>query len=797
MFQWKSYAFLLAGITFSFILFHANAADAATYYVAKTGSDSNSCAAAQNQATPKVTINGGLACIKGGDTLLIGNGTYVELVDTGQGSNIPSGTSAARTTIKAKDGLGGVIIKPTAANPAVYLAGRQWVLMQDLIVDSINQGTNHVHTIWVDTTSTDIEFLRVEAKNAGAAGFYLAPTTARISLRYVWSHNNGRNTGTTLTGNCALGVYFQAQNSLIEYSVFEDNGVPGWCNAGINGSQTGGGIPSIIRYNIIRDNLQYGIVARNSLFNVHNNLIYNNSHNSAGVATVNLNSGSTLRNNTIVSNGSLCVNSGSDVRNNICWGNDNNSITTAGTVSNNLFTDPKFVNAAANDYHLQSTSPAINAGMTLSETTPDFDGVTRPQGSAYDIGAYEFVSGGSTTGGTTTGGTTTGGTTGGTPPSTNPIAHWKFDEGLGFSTTDSSGNGNIGTLTNGPTWTSGQLRGAVSLDGSDDLVTVPDSTSLDITNTLTISLWAKQSGPLPTGQLSAFVSKRTQSGPGSGYGFSARNAFGGGNANRLTFTWYGVVDVQSTADVFPNDTNWHLYSVTHDGSNVKFYVDGILKDTVANTASGVAGANMLAIGRYNADQTVLTNERLWNGALDDVRIYNRALSATEVQSLYTTGGTTPSCEANAFTTSSALPTSFASPFDLVSNPNQSLMNVSCTTSGASLNLGNGSSNLYIYKHAHVWKGVGNGWEQVDLTGSNLVGGNWYVGNASASSLPLMDGELTAGSYVVSYQCTWIPQSGGATAGQAGQWKCGCKTAECNPNITPKTGGMWQLQRVKK
>ncbi len=53
--------------------------------------------------------------------------------------------------------------------------------------------------------------------------------------------------------------------------------------------------------------------------------------------------------------------------------------------------DPKFVNPSENDYHLQSISPAINAGVTISSVANDYDGNSRPQGSAPDIGAYEYV----------------------------------------------------------------------------------------------------------------------------------------------------------------------------------------------------------------------------------------------------------------------------------------------------------------------------------------------------------------------------------------------------------------------
>jgi hypothetical protein len=52
-------------------------------------------------------------------------------------------------------------------------------------------------------------------------------------------------------------------------------------------------------------------------------------------------------------------------------------------------TNPRLVNPPA-DFHLQSNSPAINAGQTLPSVTVDFEGTTRPQGLGYDIGAFEY-----------------------------------------------------------------------------------------------------------------------------------------------------------------------------------------------------------------------------------------------------------------------------------------------------------------------------------------------------------------------------------------------------------------------
>jgi hypothetical protein len=65
------------------------------------------------------------------------------------------------------------------------------------------------------------------------------------------------------------------------------------------------------------------------------------------------------------------------------------SLFTSNVNSGALYIDP----VIARNFHLQSASPAINAGLTISTLLTDLDGVSRPQGPAYDIGAYEFVNG--------------------------------------------------------------------------------------------------------------------------------------------------------------------------------------------------------------------------------------------------------------------------------------------------------------------------------------------------------------------------------------------------------------------
>jgi hypothetical protein len=89
--------------------------------------------------------------------------------------------------------------------------------------------------------------------------------------------------------------------------------------------------------------------------------------------------------------GTNCTNT--QIRNNIFWQNIPGNILNSGagtTDANNFTTDPKFIDSSKYDFRLQSGSPAIDKGATLSVVPTDFNGTKRPQGSGYDIGAFEY-----------------------------------------------------------------------------------------------------------------------------------------------------------------------------------------------------------------------------------------------------------------------------------------------------------------------------------------------------------------------------------------------------------------------
>jgi hypothetical protein len=213
------------------------------------------------------------------------------------------------------------------------------------------------------------------------------------------------------------------------------------------------------------------------------------------------------------------------------------------------------------------------------------------------------------------------------------ISHWEFDEGAGTTAYDSVG-GNHGTLINGPLWTSGQIGGALSFDGVNDYVDVGDRPSLDFGagDSFSIAAWVK------TGADGRVVDKRRCGGPGGVYyeGYGIRVLRG-----KLFF---GVEDIGGngsylSGDTMVTDDEWHHVAAVRDVTTDRLYLylDGSSDATpvVDTTISTLATDKGFDIG--HAINTT-TGHGYFNGKIDDVRIYDRALSAEEVWQLYQAGG---------------------------------------------------------------------------------------------------------------------------------------------------------------
>jgi hypothetical protein len=379
-----------------------NTASAATYYVAKTGSDGNTCVQAKNTGTPKLTIAAGISCMSTADTLYIRAGTYTESIHDRDFSSFPRGTSWSNApVISAYPGE-----KVTWVGIfGFHQATTAYVIVKDIIFD----GTRTLNQLIYGTCATShVRFQNIEVKNSISIGIFLAGSAA-------YCEDTSRPTyyeiiNSTIHDNGSMGIYMSTSNNLVDHSTFYNNDwvEKVWACYGI---QIFNGNPDCYtNNNTIRNSLFYGnggnpnhpssgaIWASSGTGNlIYNNIVYDNNF---GLTLTGLSL--EVYNNTIYNNNYNGIyikpgsHTGMKIQNNISYGNTLAGIKNDGTdvvLSNNLTSDPLFVNAAGYDFHLKSNSPAINAGYKLSSVvTTDYSGTSRPQGAAFDIGAFESTS---------------------------------------------------------------------------------------------------------------------------------------------------------------------------------------------------------------------------------------------------------------------------------------------------------------------------------------------------------------------------------------------------------------------
>ncbi len=210
---------------------------------------------------------------------------------------------------------------------------------------------------------------------------------------------------------------------------------------------------------------------------------------------------------------------------------------------------------------------------------------------------------------------------------TGLIGHYKLDEGSGTTAIDASSNGNDGTLVGSPTpiHSTGIIDGALTFSGDYDRVAVthPVNGSLDFdADNFSISFWFNSTAI--TDVTARLVGKINNSGL-SGVVFFADSA---GDVN------FFIDDGTSSMSLFTSgllDGNWHHVVGIRNGNNFALYADGLLADSgtaslgsVSNTTNLKLGASTSSAGDYD-------------GLLDDVRLYDRALTTGDIDELFATG----------------------------------------------------------------------------------------------------------------------------------------------------------------
>ena len=204
------------------------------------------------------------------------------------------------------------------------------------------------------------------------------------------------------------------------------------------------------------------------------------------------------------------------------------------------------------------------------------------------------------------------------PAPTGVRGQWLMDEGSGTTVRDSSGWNNHGTVQGTVAWGPGRSGSGLVLDGSGGYVQVPEAASLDLSGPMTVAAWVRPQ-VLATQYL---VKKATQSRDGfelslssSGRGFFRANEVASGNLYRVDAT-----------SVHPLGTWVHLAG-TYDGTTMRFYVDGVLQGSVAGPSAVATNGLALGIGAEPGGY------RKFRGGLDEVRVYDRALTAQEISAL--------------------------------------------------------------------------------------------------------------------------------------------------------------------
>ena len=202
------------------------------------------------------------------------------------------------------------------------------------------------------------------------------------------------------------------------------------------------------------------------------------------------------------------------------------------------------------------------------------------------------------------------------------VAAYGFEEGGGASVSDVSGNGHTGAIS-GASWTAqGRYGGALSFNGSSNLVTVGASPLLNLTSGMTLEAWINPTAA--SGTRDVLIKEGTNV---DLYNLYARNWRGRPESN----VYAGGANRVAEGATLPTNT-WSHLAGTYDGTTLRLYVNGVQVASAAYSGTIGTSSGPLRIG----------GNSLWGeyfqGAIDEVRIYNRALTALEIQTDMNTAG---------------------------------------------------------------------------------------------------------------------------------------------------------------
>ncbi len=413
------------------------------YFVSTSGSDSS----AGSYTSPWKTIPHAKGAMKAGDITYVMAGVSQTSTDDYNASLAieSAGTAASPIALVTYPGASVTIGSATGAEFAVRtpsISGgpfAHWVLAGFILrggnecLDLTN--TNDWRIIGNDMSSpkgdgpTACVEVSDSSSNIHLLGNYIhdnSPVGASKLYHSVYFSTNTNNVeagwNTIANNHSCRGIQFHSTSGNNQYGLsVHDNVIHGQVCDGINFATVDPSKGAIVAYNnVIYDvglgpdpydgSSNYACIASPGITNagspgtgtvdVYNNTMYNcGSRGGSSAGAISWSSGSPnfrYRNNLIYANsGEAYITSDSNTSglsgsNNLCYGV---GACPSSIASSSISSNPLVANATGHDFHLQATSPAIDKGVTISGLTTDLDGVTRPQGAAFDIGAYEYNKG--------------------------------------------------------------------------------------------------------------------------------------------------------------------------------------------------------------------------------------------------------------------------------------------------------------------------------------------------------------------------------------------------------------------
>src|SRR6266480_3437096 len=341
------------------------------YYVDGTsGNDGNP----GDSTRPFRTVQQAAGIVNPGDVVIVRNGVY-----TGDGNAVLSigrgGSAGNLVVFKSQNKWGAVLDGQNNYSAKVIEIGTNYVRVEGFEV----KGSNH-YGVDPSTSTHDIEIVGNNIHDVGryceSSGIGLSAIDAYSSNLLIdgnWVHDIGR-----------LGAGENGCQPGNDYWMNHDHGV-------YNGQGTNVIIRNNVFYNITRGWAiqRYGSSV-DQLYIVNNTFAFPNPNRDGQIILAATTTNLYIQNNIFYQPGQNVgisgTTSGAHIDHNLSTG----TVGGGGIGSNIENTDPQFVNPSALDFRLQAGSPAIDAGVTLSYVSSDLLGVSRPQGAAYDIGAFEF-----------------------------------------------------------------------------------------------------------------------------------------------------------------------------------------------------------------------------------------------------------------------------------------------------------------------------------------------------------------------------------------------------------------------